>query len=61
MEMVLIVDAALAYDCKFTMNTYLLMTRNSIYIPSMENNLIPPFLMREYGLLVNDVARIHCG
>ena len=27
----------------------------------MENNLIPTFIMREAGLLVNDVARIYCG
>ena len=34
---------------------------NALYIPSMENKLIPPSIMHEDGLLVNDVARIHCG
>ena len=43
------------------MKTYLLITRNAIYIPSMENNLIPSFLMSEAGILLNDVASIHCG
>ena len=33
---------------------------NVLYIPSTEKNLIPPFLMREAGLLVNDVAIIQC-
>ena len=43
------------------MKNYLLIMRNEIYIPSMENNLILPFLMRESSLLVNDVASIHFG
>ena len=32
-----------------------------LYITLMENNLIPPFIMHEAGILVNDVVRIHCG
>ena len=43
------------------MKTYLLITRNAIYTPLTENNIIPPFIMCESPLLVNDVARIHCG
>jgi hypothetical protein len=35
--------------------------KNALYIPSMERNLIPPFVTREAGLIVNDVPRIHCG
>ena len=61
MEKVTIVDAALAYYCKLTIKTYLLIARNSLYILSMENNLIPPFIMCEAGLLVDDVASICCG
>ena len=60
MEKLPIVDSVLAYDCKYTMKTYPLVMRNVIYMPSMEKNLITPFLMRESGLLLNDVARIHC-
>ena len=33
--------------------------RNVLYVHSMTNNLIPPFLMREAGLKVNDVPKIH--
>ena len=44
-----IVDAALAYDCPFTNETYILIIRNALYIESMNHNLIPPFIMREGG------------
>ena len=54
-----IVDALLSYDCKRTMKTYLLVVRNALYIESMTHNLIPPFIMREAGLIVNDTCRIH--
>ena len=60
-ENVPIVDAAVAYDCPYTMKTYILIMRNALYIPTMKHNLIPPFIMREAGLVVNDVPRIHCG
>ena len=54
-----IVDATVAYDCPYTHKTYILMFRNALHVPSMENNLVPPFIMREAGLLVNDVPKIH--
>ena len=54
-----IVDAALAYDCPYTHRTYLLIVRNALYVPSMTNNLLPPFILREAGLEVNDVPKIH--
>ena len=56
-----IVDAAVAYDCPKSMRTYLLIVRNALHVPSMDHNLIPPFIMREAGHQVNDVPRIHCG
>ena len=59
LESVPIVDAAVAYDCPYSMKTYLLSIRNALYVPSMSHNLIPPFILREAGLLVNDVPRIH--
>ena len=45
-----IVDAALAYDCPYSQQTYLLIVRNALYIKSMMNNLIPPFILQEAGL-----------
>ena len=59
MESVPIVDAAVAYDCPYTLKTYLLTVRNALHVPSMEHNLIPPFIMREAGLIVNDTPKIH--
>jgi len=56
-----IVDAAIAYDCPYTHKTYILMFRNALHVPSMDNNLIPPFIMREAGITVNDVPKIHAN
>ena len=61
LERVPIIDAGFAYDCPYTMKTYLLIVRNALHVKSMKNNLIPPFIMREAGHVVNDVPRIHCG
>lgn len=54
-----IVDGALAYDCPYTHQTYILIGRNVLSVPSIEYNLVPPFIMREAGLIVNDTAKIH--
>ena len=59
LESVPIVDAALAYDCLNSLKTYILTVKNALHIPSMKHNLIPPFIMREAGLEVNDTPRIH--
>jgi len=61
LEKVPIVDAVIAYDCPYTMKTYLMIVKNALYVPSMAHNLVPPFIMREAGLVVNDVPMIHCG
>ena len=53
-----IVDAAVRYDCLFTGHTYILVIRNALLVPSMTNNLIPPFVMREAGLRVMDTPKI---
>ena len=55
-----IVDAVVAYDCPYTSKTYLLVMRNALHIPSMKHNLIPPFILRESGLIVQDIPKIHC-
>ena len=59
LQSVPIVDAALAYNCPYTMKTYILTVRNALHVESMHHNLIPPFILREAGLIVNDVPRIH--
>ena len=54
-----IVDAVIAYDFPQSVQTYLLVARNALCVPSMEHNLIPPFILREAGLVLNDTPKIH--
>ena len=54
-----IVDAAVKYECPYTDISYKLIIRNRIYVKSMSKNLIPHFIMRECGITVNDVLKIH--
>jgi len=42
---ILIVDAALMYYCPYTGREIMLIVRNALYVSSMENNLIPPFIL----------------
>jgi hypothetical protein len=51
------VDAAVRYDRDGRM--YILMIRNALYVPSLEYNLLPPFMMREAGVIVRDTPKIH--
>ena len=58
-----IVDTMLAYDCKMTNQVYSLVLRMRTviyYIECITDNLIPPFILREAGLIVNKRAKIHC-
>ena len=54
-----IVDAAVAYDCSFSGRKLLMVARNDLYVESMDHNLVPPFIMREAGLEVEERANIH--
>ena len=54
-----LVDGALMYDCPYSGKSCILVVQNAIHVPSMENNLIPPFMMREAGIVVNEKAKIH--
>ena len=54
-----IVDAVIVYDCPYSLQSYLLMLRNALYVDTMNHILLPPFLMREAGVTVNDTAKIH--
>ena len=56
-----LVDAVIAYDCPQSGQTYLLVVWNAICVPSMEHNLIPPFILREGGLILHDTLKIHCN
>jgi hypothetical protein len=47
------------YDCPTSGKQYILLVRNALHVPAMEQNLIPPFVMREAGIVVNETPKIH--
>jgi hypothetical protein len=53
-----IVDAAVQYDCPYDGQSYILVIRNALHVPSMRNNLLPPFILREAGIKVQDTPKI---
>ena len=59
LSVVPIVNAVIAYDCRRTNQTYLLVLWNVLYVEEMEENLISPFILREAGLIVNECAKQH--
>ncbi len=54
-QKVKVVTAAVAYDCPFTLVTYILIFPQSLYFPRMNHNLICPDQLREFGLTVNEI------
>ena len=54
-----VVDAAIQYDDPYDGQSYILVIRNALSVPSMHNNLMPPFVLREAGIQVKDVPKIH--
>ena len=57
--MVPLVDAMVWYDNPYNRKSYILVLRNALYDPSMDNKVIPPFMLREMGVTVNDMPKIH--
>ena len=54
-----IVDVMIAYNCPRTSKVIFLVARNVSCVDSMENNLIPPFILGKVGILVHDIPNIH--
>ncbi len=61
MDMVEIGDVGIAYDNPISLLTYLLVMRNALLIPTMDHNLIPPFLMQQAGLYVDEMPKHQCA
>ena len=54
-----IVDCALMYQCPYTNNKYILIAKDALHVPTMNHNLVPPFMLREAGILVDTTPKIH--
>jgi hypothetical protein len=50
-----LVDAAVRYDRDG--GVYILLIQNALYVPSLDHNLLPPFMMREAGMIVKKLRR----
>ena len=53
------VDAPIQYDSPYDGKSYILVIQNALHVCSMMNNLLPPFMLKEAGVEVNDKAKIH--
>jgi hypothetical protein len=51
-----LVDSTVRYDSDG--RVYILLIRNALYVPSLDHNLLPPFMMREAGVIVKDTPKI---
>ena len=55
-----VANAVVQYDSPLDGKEYMLAIQNALCVPSMNNNFIPLFIMRENGNVVNECAKIHC-
>jgi hypothetical protein len=57
MDDVEIGDVAMVYDDPRMGVTYILVMRNALLIPTINHNLVPPFLVREAGLFLDKTPK----
>ena len=55
-----IVDVCVKWIDPLSDDPHFLVFEDALYVEQMDHNIIPPFLLREAGWIVNEVARIHC-
>ena len=53
-----IVHAIIQYDDPYSEETFMLVYKEALYVPAMKCNLIPSFLVREAGLVVDDLPKV---
>jgi len=58
LQQVSIVDAAVSCNCPVTDKECVLMMHDALHVPAMTNNLMPPFIMREAGVIVNSTPKM---
>ena len=49
-----IVDKVIVYDCLYSQKVYLLIVGNILFVESIIHNLIPPFILKESSMVVNE-------
>ena len=54
-----IVDCAFVWECTKTGRRVVLIATNALHVPTMDHSLVPPFMLREAGVEVADVPKIH--
>ena len=54
-----LVDTALKYECPYSGKVKILIIRRGLHVPSTTHNLLPPFMLREAGIHINEVPKIH--
>ena len=54
-----IIDAAVAYTLPYTHKTYVVIARNALYVPSMDNYLVPPIILWEEVVNVRENPKRH--
>ena len=59
LQKVPVVAGAILTKCTFTGKTLIFILHNALSVPAMDHNLVPPFILRELGLIVNDTPKIH--
>ena len=53
-----IIDAAVQYECPYSGTLHVLVIRNALHVPLVRHNFVPPFMIREEGIQVNDTPKI---
>ena len=53
-----IVYAAIQYNCPCSGVSYIFVIKNEFHVPSMSNNVLPPFILKESGVRVSDTPKI---
>ena len=53
------VTSEILTECAFTGKTRIFIFHNDLSVPAMDHNLVPPFILREAGLIVNGTPKIH--